>query len=249
VGSEINIAFGGPRVADFFVSYNSADEAKAEWIAFTLRDAGFAVRFAPWEIGADASLSRSTAIRQPIHAQERRVRQSLGQAQRKSSLAAPQRAGDISQPPDLPQLKSIAVPGPGKIESNAELGARTRKAGQLDSRRRLPSGKVIPQAAHPFDLSRKLTQLIIEYRLVCGEGRLQAAWVSLQHARDLGEAETKRTKRRDLGGTGHLARTIGPPSGFCANRRDQATLLVNPQSFDRHTEPASGLGRVQESSC
>lgn len=131
-------------------------------------------RLKSW-IGFDANLNRSTAIRQPIHAEKRCMGQGLGQAQRKPSLAAPERTGDVSQWPDLSQLKSLSAPWPGKIESDAEPGVRLRKGGQLDDRRRLPSGKVITQAAHPLDPSRKLVQLIIEYHLVCREGRLQAA--------------------------------------------------------------------------
>lgn len=37
-------------MADFFLSYNGADVAMAEWIAWTLRDAGYSVRFAKWEL-------------------------------------------------------------------------------------------------------------------------------------------------------------------------------------------------------
>ena len=37
-------------MADFFVSYNSADAERAGWIAHQLKAAGFSVRFAPWEL-------------------------------------------------------------------------------------------------------------------------------------------------------------------------------------------------------
>ena len=44
-------------MADFFVSYNQADEAKAEWIAHALREAKFSVRFAKWELGEGGSIA------------------------------------------------------------------------------------------------------------------------------------------------------------------------------------------------
>lgn len=45
-------------MADYFLSYNSADQAKAEWVAWTLRDAGYAVRFAKWELGAGHDIAQ-----------------------------------------------------------------------------------------------------------------------------------------------------------------------------------------------
>ncbi|MGD9913957.1 MAG: FxSxx-COOH system tetratricopeptide repeat protein [Rhizobiaceae bacterium] len=45
-------------MADFFLSYNGADVAKAEWVAWTLRDAGYAVRFAKWELGAGYDIAQ-----------------------------------------------------------------------------------------------------------------------------------------------------------------------------------------------
>ena len=41
----------GGDVADFFISYNSADVAVAESVATALKDAGYTVRFAPWNVG------------------------------------------------------------------------------------------------------------------------------------------------------------------------------------------------------
>ena len=35
---------------DIFLSYNSADRAWANWVAWTLKDAGHRVRFAEWEL-------------------------------------------------------------------------------------------------------------------------------------------------------------------------------------------------------
>ena len=43
-------------MADFFISYNAADAAKAEWIAHTLRGDGFSVRFAQSELEAGDSI-------------------------------------------------------------------------------------------------------------------------------------------------------------------------------------------------
>jgi len=45
-------------MADFFISYNSADVKKAEWIACTLREAGYFVRFAQWEIGVGGDIAQ-----------------------------------------------------------------------------------------------------------------------------------------------------------------------------------------------
>jgi len=39
------------QAADFFISYTSADAAKAEWIAYTLREAGFCVPLSKLELG------------------------------------------------------------------------------------------------------------------------------------------------------------------------------------------------------
>ena len=39
-------------MTDFFVSYNSADEAWAEWIAWQLEDAGFSTVIQAWDFGA-----------------------------------------------------------------------------------------------------------------------------------------------------------------------------------------------------
>jgi len=45
-------------MADFFISYNAADFKKAEWIAWILREAGYAVRFAHWEIGVGGDIAQ-----------------------------------------------------------------------------------------------------------------------------------------------------------------------------------------------
>src|SRR5919199_6009627 len=34
---------------DFFVSFNRADQAWADWIAWTLKEAGYSVWFQPWD--------------------------------------------------------------------------------------------------------------------------------------------------------------------------------------------------------
>ena len=48
-------------MAHFFISYNAADFKKAEWIAWTLREAGYSVRFAPWEIGVGGAMDGKSA--------------------------------------------------------------------------------------------------------------------------------------------------------------------------------------------
>jgi len=45
-------------MSDFFISYNAADFKKAEWIAWILREAGYAVRFAHWEIGVGGDIAQ-----------------------------------------------------------------------------------------------------------------------------------------------------------------------------------------------
>jgi len=45
-------------MADYFLSYNGADASMAGWIAWTLRDAGYSVRFAEWELGAGYDISQ-----------------------------------------------------------------------------------------------------------------------------------------------------------------------------------------------
>ena len=45
-------------MADFFISYNVADLKKAEWIAWILREAGYFVRFAHWEIGVGGDIAQ-----------------------------------------------------------------------------------------------------------------------------------------------------------------------------------------------
>jgi hypothetical protein len=68
--------------------------------------------------------------------------------------------------------------------------------------------------------------------------------VAAQYARHLREAEAERAQGRDLGGTGHLIRTIGPPSGWRTDWDDQAALLVEPQGLDGHAESFGGFGRA-----
>ncbi len=49
---------GRKLVDDSFISYNSADEKKAEWIAWTLRKADYTVRFAKWECAAGTDIAQ-----------------------------------------------------------------------------------------------------------------------------------------------------------------------------------------------
>jgi hypothetical protein len=79
-----------------------------------------------------------------------------------------------------------------------------------------------------------------------GESGLDDLCVALQHPSDLGEAEAQGTQCDDVGGTGHLVGAVGAPSGRAADRRDEAALLVEPQSLGRDAEPPGGFGRVQE---
>jgi hypothetical protein len=64
--------------------------------------------------------------------------------------------------------------------------------------------------------------------------------VIAEHPRDLGEAESQRTQGYDLGGSCHLVRTIGAPSGRGAPGRYQAVLLIEPQRLCGDAEPLSG---------
>jgi tetratricopeptide (TPR) repeat protein len=45
-------------MADFFLSYNGADASMAGWIAWTLRDVGYSVRFAEWELSAGYDIAQ-----------------------------------------------------------------------------------------------------------------------------------------------------------------------------------------------
>ncbi len=45
----------GAESVDFFISYTSADRPWAEWIAWTLEEAGYQVRVQAWDFGAGSN--------------------------------------------------------------------------------------------------------------------------------------------------------------------------------------------------
>lgn len=67
-------------------------------------------------------MGRSAAVRQPIHAEEHCMGQAFGQAQRQPGLAAPQRAGDVSQEPDLSQSNRSPFHGQGRSKATLVRG-------------------------------------------------------------------------------------------------------------------------------
>src|ERR1700710_3098668 len=79
-----------------------------------------------------------------------------------------------------------------------------------------------------------------------GQRRLQGVRVIIKHACHLREAQSERAQGDDLGGAGHFACTIGPPSGGGTARGYQAVLLVEPQRLCGDAEPPGGCGRVQK---
>src|SRR6185437_1131498 len=92
----------------------------------------------------------------------------------------------------------------------------------------------------------ELMNTVFKRGLVCGKRRLETVGVAAEHARHLAEAETELAQRHDLGSTGHLRRTIRAPAGRGADRRDQAALLVEPQSLRGNAKPHGGLGSIQK---
>src|SRR5262249_13877544 len=86
-----------------------------------------------------------------------------------------------------------------------------------------------------------------ERRLMCRECGFQAMEIALHHPRDLRQAEPEPAQGDDLGGAGHLVRTVDAPSRPAARGRDEAALLIKPQRLDRDAEAPRGLGGIQES--
>jgi len=90
---------------DFFISYTAADKAWAEWIGWTLEDAGFSVTLQAWDFvpGSNFALEMQRAA-----ATAPRTIAVLSPDYLKSRFAAPEWAAAFAQDPE--GLKRSLVP-------------------------------------------------------------------------------------------------------------------------------------------
>ena len=92
----------------------------------------------------------------------------------------------------------------------------------------------------------KLADAAFECRMVRCQGRFDDLGVAGEHARHFAEAQSERSQLHDLAGTCHLGGAIGAPAGRGADRRDQAALLVQPESLGGDAKPPGRFGRIEE---
>jgi hypothetical protein len=187
--------------------------------------------------------SRSTTVRRPLQTKEACIGQSLSQTPSQPGFAAAQRANDVVERPNIAELELFTAPGPGKLKGDVELRGWLQQARQLSGSRRLAADKVGPDLADFLDRTNKLANSTFETSLMRGQGRLQALSGASQGSHYLREAKTEPAKCHDLGGLGHLLRTVGSPPGRGAARSYQATLLVEPERLNGDAQPLRRFGR------
>ena len=159
---------------------------------------------------------------------------------RQPCLAATQRAGDVGQRTDAAELEPLAAPRPGKIEGNLAFGGRPQAI--APGRPRSAVGRdqdCSPKGSHLLHREgRDRASRPFQHRLMGSQSGPQDFQIALQHSRDLREAEAQGTQRNDVGGAGHLGGAIGAPPDRTTDRRDEAALLVDPQSLGQRCRAA-----------
>src|SRR5262245_35842505 len=80
-----------------------------------------------------------------------------------------------------------------------------------------------------------------------GQGPFKSPCIAFKHPRHISEAKAERTQFHNLARASHLGGAIRTPSCQSANRRNQAAMLVKPQSLGGNAELFGSLRRVQES--
>ena len=125
-------------------------------------------------VGVEKRPRWRAAIRQPLEAEERRIRQGLGQPLRQSRLAAAQRTGDVVQRTDVAAARTARRP-------TAREGRRRRWSSGAGPSIRAKSPAVggwprprSPRSARTFStVTAEIAQAAFQHRLVSRQSRLQ----------------------------------------------------------------------------
>lgn len=91
---------------DFFISYNRADKQWAEWIAWTLEEAGYSVVIQAWDFQAGGNFVLEM---QRAAAESRKTLAVLSESYLKSSYTQPEWAAAFAQDPQSVEHKLIPV--------------------------------------------------------------------------------------------------------------------------------------------
>jgi TIR domain/Trypsin-like peptidase domain/Effector-associated domain 9 len=96
----------GTRMIDFFISYNKADKQWAEWIAWTLEEAGYSVVIQAWDFrpGGNFVLDMQRAA-----AESKRTIAVLSESYLKSSFTQPEWAAAFASDPESLERKLLPV--------------------------------------------------------------------------------------------------------------------------------------------
>jgi hypothetical protein len=96
----------GTRMIDFFISYNKADRQWAEWIAWTLEEAGYSVVIQAWDFrpGGNFVLDMQRAA-----AESKKTIAVLSESYLKSSFTQPEWAAAFSSDPESLERKLLPV--------------------------------------------------------------------------------------------------------------------------------------------
>jgi len=158
IGGAAGVAVGGDTRWDFFVSYAQADRGWAEWIAWTLEDAGFRVLIQAWDFvpgsnwvsGLEEGISR--AARTIVVLSQDYVGSVFGQVEWRAAWAADPngaaRALVVVKVRDCGVSGLLAQVVPLDLVGRAEEQARSEL---VDAARRAISGeRAKPSTAPPF---------------------------------------------------------------------------------------------------
>ena len=179
----------------------------------------------PTDAGLQAAVGRHFLQRvlvrtgQPIQAEKGAAGQRVGDHAGEACLATEQRSHDEVKGPNFRQFEPFTAPRPGEVEGE---GSRS-DAG------RGPHAAHLEFDPHPPDLCEpveRLVNLVLQRRLLLGQGDGEASGAASQYPTDLGKAKAEAAKGGNLGNLLQLPLAIDAPAGGRPRRGDQSPFLV-----------------------